>query len=210
MTARLTLFMWLGIAFVIASIVPITLRGDRSRRAVWFTGLAAGCALLFPSTSFPSFSLPVPTFFTNPALTKALPSGRVVYVAPFPREQESNIAPMLWQAETKMRFDMPGGYVYVPASGGALESMVSSVDPLSAALLDIQAGGPPPPPSSFPALRGTLRKDHAVAVLVGPMTGEQTATRFFTDMLDTAPESMGGVKLWRVGEGLPARETTGG
>jgi hypothetical protein len=195
-TDRFVAFTWFGIAVVLAVVVRAVTRATLSRRPAWIGMLVVGVALLIPSSSFPATALASPPIFTDAALTSSLPDGGLVYVAPFPREQ--NVAPMQWQALARMRFSMPGGYVIVPTPKGTLASPAQPVDALSAALLDLQAGGPPPPRAQWATLRGTLVSDRVAAVLVGPMDHQRNVTALFTAMLGAPPRQIGGVDLWRL------------
>jgi hypothetical protein len=195
-TGRFAAFMWFGLAAVLAVVVRSVTRAELRWRAAWIAALVAGVALQIPSSSFPATALATPSIFTDAALTSALPDGGLVYVAPFPREQ--NVAPMQWQAQARMRFSIPGGYVIVPTRTGRLASPSGPVDPLSASLLDLQAGGPPPPRSEWATLRGVLASDRVAAVLVGPMDHERNVRALFTAMLGTPPRPVGGVYLWRL------------
>lgn len=195
-TDRFVVFTWLGVAVVLAAFVRAATEARLRGRLLWLVALVTGLVLLTP---FPltTTSLPTPSIFTDPSLTKALPSGGLVYVAPFPRAE--NVAPLQWQAETRMRFSMPGGYVLVPTRSGALASTTGAVDDLSQSLLDLQAGRSPPPRIEWPTLRAELASDRAAAVLVGPMDHERAVREFLTMMLASPPRPIGGVYVWRLG-----------
>ena len=164
-------------------------------RAGWLAAVAAAVALVIPSPSYGSFSIPTPSIFTDASRADVVPPG-VVYVAPFPRDSGANIAPMLWQAEARMRFAMPGGYVLVPDAAGRLRSTARPVDALSAVVLGLQVGQVAPPRPAWAALRAQLIADHATAVLVGPMEHEDAVRGFFTALLGSPPRHVGGVWLW--------------
>jgi hypothetical protein len=198
-TDRFVAFAWLGVAVVVAAVVQALGRAELRWPALWIAALIAGLALLIPSTSFAATTLATPSIFTDSSFSAALPSGGLVYVAPFPRAQ--NVAPLLWQAETRMRFSMPGGYVLVPARGGKLATTSGPLDEMSASLLDLQAGGGAPPGSAWPAIRAELASDGAAAVLVGPMDHEVAVRGFVTSLLGRPSRSIGGVYLWQLGSG---------
>ena len=195
-TGRLVLFTWLAVALIAAVVVRAATSDHLPGRTAWLAGLAAGIVLVIPSASFPTYTEPTPAFFTDASLSAVVPEGSVAYVAPFPRDFGTNVATMLWQAETRMRFSMPGGYVLVPDGTGRLIQTSAPIDGLSRALLTIEAGGPTPPPSSWGGLAHTLTADHAAAVIVGPMDHEGAAVAFFRDLLHRPPRRTGGVDFW--------------
>jgi hypothetical protein len=197
-TGRLVAFTWLGVAVIVAALVRAVATGELRFGVAWLTVGAAGLALLFPTSSFAATTLPNPPIFTNTRLVSAIPAGSLAYVAPFPRNIAATIAPMQWQAETRMRFSMPGGYVLVPNRAGTLQSTAIPVDALSKVILDLQAGAAPPPRSTWRPLRAVLVADHAATVVVGPMQHEGTVAMFFTALLGAPPRRVGGVDLWRL------------
>ncbi len=197
-TGRLVAFVWLAIAVIVAEAVRAVTRSELRAGLIWIVVLGAGLALVVPSLSFASTVLPTPPIFTDARLVHALPNGGVVYVAPFPRGDTANIAPMQWQAEARMRFSMPGGYVLVPDRSGALQSASAPVDALSRALITLQTGGAAPPRTSWPGLRADLGSVHATAVLVGPMDHEHAVAVFMAALLGAPPRAIGGVYLWRL------------
>ncbi len=201
-TGRLVVFTWLAVAVIAAAIVRAVAKGELRWRLGWLTALAAGLALLLPTSSFAAIALPTPPLFTNARLISAIPDGSLAYVAPFPRNDVSTVAPMQWQAETRMRFSMPGGYVLVPNRAGTLQSTSAPVDGLSKVIQDLQVGGVAPPRSTWRSLRALLVADHATTVVVGPMPHENAVATFFTALLGT-PRRIGGVDLWRLGESTP-------
>jgi hypothetical protein len=104
---------------------------------------------------------------------------------------------MLWAAESRLRFNMTGGYGYVK-HGGVLSGH-SYPDPISVLGDRLTAGGSPPTRAEADAARGwleTLGVDD-VLVVVTHDTGhsyEQAARA----VLGSPPIAEGGVLMWPV------------
>jgi len=196
--ARFALFLYLGLAVVVAEGVATLIRARR-----WWTpvGLAAiGVALvpLVPLLSYPTTAVSVPTFFADGAT--AVAPGDTVFVAPVPRDQPGDIGPVLWQAATGDRFKMEGGYVLLPAPTGPGLAVTGGAQNALTARLDVLAlGGTNPPlqPGEVRQLRTLLEQTYRpAAVIVGPMAHGRAAIALFTEILDRPPVFRGGVALW--------------
>jgi hypothetical protein len=152
---------------------------------------------LLPALPFPSTSVPVPPFFRQGG-NASLPTGSVALVAPFAHDGPSD-DPMLWQAVAGMGFRMPEGY-FVRRGGGRWRSDGPAPSATSAAMIGIQDGGAPPAVTA--GLRRRLMADLArwrvQSVIVGPMAHQAEMRGFVTQLLERAPQSVGGVLLWRL------------
>ncbi|MDQ6617973.1 MAG: hypothetical protein M3083_25320 [Actinomycetota bacterium] len=193
--SRLALYVDLFAALLLAVFADHVM-GSRSitwRLAGWAALVAVG-ASLFPAIPYPSTAPSVPPFFTS-AAARVIPEGSVVLIAPF--QQLYPDEPMLWQADTNMRFRMPQGYFVGPNSRG---HPVYGAPPstLSQTMLEIQSGAPPPMTSD---LRSSVLRDLALrkvrTVLVGPMAYQFQMLQFFGYLFDRPPVATEGVYLWR-------------
>ena len=152
-------------------------------------------AFLFPRVPFPATKSTVPVFFDS-ADVRRVPAGSVALVAPFARDTNTS-DPMLWQAIANMRFRMPEGYATGPDNNGKF-SFLPVPTPLSTQMNSIQTGTPAPPMTSANRrlLLGEMRRDQVQTVLVGPFSEHDHMVAFFTALLGSAPESIGGVDAW--------------
>ena len=97
----------------------------------------------------------VPVYFSSPALKRIAPDS-VALLYPYP----SSLTPQgqLWQAQSHLRFKMPGGYFLVPQPPGRTIAFALTLgyntDTLTARTLIALAAGIPPPET--PALRTAL------------------------------------------------------
>jgi hypothetical protein len=190
---RLMLFVFLAAGILLAILIDRLVRA-RARRSGLLAGAVAMLALapLFPRLPYPATPVEVPPFFAQAGL-------RDVGVAViFPFADSGHKAPMLWQAQSGMRFKMPEGYAVTPPGQG-------NVDPPPSATHDaglaIAAGADP---AGFPlglhdeVLR-ELKAWHVGTVIVGPMPNQVRMVAFITAVLAREPMQTGGVYAW---EGL--------
>ena len=197
---RLTLYMYLGVAVLLAVGVRAALRAPKPwERAAMITWAAVGLLMLVPPLDYPTWEPNVPEFFRSRAV-EAIPEGTLVFVAPYPRDQPKNTEPMLWQAEAGMRFRMPGGNVLRPdESGHGLGRTGGSSDALTKRLSKLAAGKQidPVDQAELAEMRALLiDKYQAEAAIVGPMPGEAEAVRLFTRIYGRSPRDIAGVHLW--------------
>jgi hypothetical protein len=176
---RLFLFASLPIAIMVA----LWLAEDSRRRALKWVAAGVGVALLVPNLSA-SFWQGRPTqlaFFTSDAYKAHLRKDEMALVLPFGRAGSS----MLWQAEAKMHFRMPEGYVspeYPPEYRS---------DPFLPVLLSTKVNG-----NAAPGLRDFIRRRGVTAVLVEPSEGR--GWQFVLGSLRLRPVMSGGMLVYRL------------
>lgn len=164
-------------------------------------GVASGLLIValvatwFPRLPFPSTAPANPAFF-RAAGSEVIPADSVVLIAPF--QQLYPAEPMLWQAETGMRFRMPQGYFLVPGPDGKA-SYGAPLSAVSFAMLSIQAGTEV---RVTPQLRtevlGDLMARRVETVVVGPMPEQERMVSFFGDVFSNPGVDRDGVHYWRV------------
>jgi hypothetical protein len=120
--SRLTLFVDLAAAVILAVGVDRLVRAVRTRRPWLALGRLAGgafaalaLAFVLPATTYLSAGIGVAASFRSPALLHALPANGVALTYPYPVYPENRA--MIWQAESGMRFSLVGGYAVGPADG---------------------------------------------------------------------------------------------
>ena len=199
---RFDLFWQLGVATLVA-IAARSIAHFAAGRARLASGLvlAGALVLMLPTLTYQTWVPTVPSLFTTSAVDQ-IPSGARVFIAPFPRDQLYDAAPMLWQADAGLRFSMPGGYIFLPAqSGQGLAPTGGTPDALTGRLDAIGQGSTVPPLTSdqLAGLRSILLRTYRPSyVIVGPMTGEPAAVRLMTELTGRAPRAVGGVELWKL------------
>ena len=158
----------------------------------------AGVAMLFliPVLPFPSEEVTTPVFFTT-ASVQTVPASSTALVLPFPHGGDSTA--MLWQAQSGMRFRMPGSYGIVAGGADRADPPWSATLRTAVALED----GMPVTvtPELLAALRADLMRWGVTTVLIGPMPHRDQATALYQTVLGRAPERIAGVELWRLDQG---------
>ena len=193
--ARLVVFAWLAIAFVVAVLVDRALASPPVRGATVLAGLAIALACIVPAP-LPAWKATVPTFFRSWE-QQGIPPTATVLVAPFFRDG-AGADPMLWAAVAGDAVRMPEAYAYIPLADGkpnygppptALSNTMEAIQDQGTTLV---ARG---------ALRTQIAQDLRAAdiadVIVGPMQYQQQMLVFFEDLFGRQAESVGGVYLWR-------------
>jgi hypothetical protein len=205
--------MWFGVAVLVAEATRAAVGSLRGQLPRWHRGMAVGLlalvtlgmAAIAPAWAMGVTPVPVPAFFTSPALDSHVPAGALVYLVPLPTAG-AGYDSATWQVVAGMRFRITGGNLVVRGPGGAGERSPGATGPLADAVTSIEAGGAAPSPEDLPALRRALARTGATVVLVGPMPQEAAEIDFMTSLLGRAPHRVGGVALWSI----PAPRTTGG
>ena len=178
---------------MVALLVAVALRDlaglpRRQRRAVILT--AALAAITLVPKSFEPAKTTVPAFFTG-ADVERIPEGSVALVLPIASVHIPDA--MLWQAESDMRFRMPGGYVLgsniLGRDGSELLDRVIS--------LEIGAGVPPLDAGVRRRLFAEMRAHGIESVIVGPDRRRAAMVADLTSLLGRPPLEVGGVDLWQ-------------
>ena len=193
---RLVLFVDMLSAVVVAIMLERILRArEPLARLAGVVVVLIALIPFAPAFPFPSVPTASPDFFTG-AAQQRLRQDEVVLVAPYARYPQSS-APMLWQAEAKMRYRMPEGYFVGPDPRGKAQ-WGSLASPLSATMEDIGLFGRTPVVTETlkQSLLMDLHQHHVSVVVVGPMPQQATMVETFTAVLGHAPEQVGGVYIW--------------
>jgi hypothetical protein len=169
-----------------------------------FPGLLAVVCLVpvIPSVPLQGVGDPrVPSYFSSPALKRIAPDS-VALLYPYP----SSPTPQgqLWQAQSNLRFKMPGGYFLVPQPPGRTIAFSPTLgydtDTLTARTLIALAAGTPPPETSDlrTALIAQLRAWHVQTLLASPVGAPRPAqsVQFLTWMAGRPATIQGDMLVW--------------
>ncbi len=192
---RFTMFIWLGVAVIVAIVIARATRLAPRPAARWLLPVVAALVLILPA---PLQRQPfyTPAFFRTWASHNIGPTETVL-VAPY-FINGGQAAPMLWAAEANYGLRMPEAYAYMPQPGGGTNSGPPATR-LSKIMLAIQDG------ETSLVARGEVRAQVAATlrfaevrhVIVGPMQAWETMLAFFTDLFGRAPERVGEIAIWR-------------
>jgi hypothetical protein len=202
LTSRLMVYAYLMAAVLLAWFVAELRSHQPKWRPAAFLLLLLVALSLLPKGPLASYPRRVPSFFTGSGVARV--SGETVLVAPFsfdpgalqdPPWEVAN--PMLWQSASGMRYKMPGGYVWSRGPDGTPQA--GPLDTQTQALMtEITRFGSYPSlcPSDRRHIFDELHHWGVSAVVVGPMAQENKMVQFFSDLLGSPPEEVGGVALW--------------
>jgi hypothetical protein len=192
---RLTLYMWLAIAVMVA--IAIDRATVLARRSAAFRLAAIGVALVFllPTPARNSDS-PVPTFFIEWE-RQGIADDEIVLVAPW-FTNGAGADPMLWAAFAQARPRMHEGYVYVPDAEGR-PRYGPRAGRLAHLMMDVQDHGTRPELSSEDRAQAIdeLTAVGVDAVIIGPLRYRTEMIELFTALLGRPPIEVDGVQLWR-------------
>jgi hypothetical protein len=211
---RYSLYVALFAGLVLALALDALHRWLRGRQRSGWSATPVGAALapaavavlclvpLVPAVPLLGFGDPgVPAYFSSPSLQR-IPEGSVALLYPFP--SSSTPQGELWQAESVLRFKMPGGYFLVPQPPGHAIAFSPALgydtDTLTARTLIALGTGTPPPET--PALRAALvtqlRSWH-VTTLVASTAGlarPAQSVQFLTWLAGAPPTADHDVLAW--------------
>jgi hypothetical protein len=192
---RLTVYVWLAVAVVVAIVIARATR-LAPRPAAWrLLAVGASLILLLPAPlSRAPFA--TPAFFRNWA-SHHIGADETVLVAPY-FVNGSEAAPMVWAAEADYGLRMPEAYAYVPQPNGGTYSGPPQTQ-LTFTMFVIQERG------AWLVARGEQRAQVAADlkeagvrhVIVGPTRHWRQLLAFFTDLFGRAPEIVDEIALWR-------------
>ena len=192
--ARLTLYMFLAVALLVAVGLDALLRRPRPL-GVGVAGILAGLTALTLAPALPLASRPtaVPAFFISAAV-RAIPPGSTAYILP-----SVNPEVMLWQVASNWRFRMVGGWYLGPDAHGHVHDGPAP-NPLSDTVAAIERTGilPPPDPALLTTYRAQLHNDGVTSIIVTPNEPHADAVaEFFQEVTETPPASDGaGTTYW--------------
>lgn len=192
---RLTLYMWLAVAAIVAILVS-ELAGRRVPQAaprLAVLGLAAALAIPAPVGSS---TVEVPDFFRS-FDRQGVDDEAIVLIAPH-FTNGAGAAPMLWAAVAGNRPRLYEAYAYVPDEDGQPRYGPAPTQ-LTRIMERIQDDG------VTLVARGAVREqvlrdlaDNGITdVIVGPMDHREQMLVFFTDLFGRPPAEVDGVQLWR-------------
>jgi hypothetical protein len=192
---RLTLYMWLAIATIVAVVVGelVARRPTHAAPRLAVLGLALALALPAPLSSS---TVEVPEFFRS-FDRQGIDDQAIVLVAPH-FTNGAGAAPMLWAAVAGNRPRLYEAYAYVPDSNGNPRYGPAPTE-LTRIMERIQDDGVAMVARG--AVRDQVFRDIAAAgitdVVVGPMDHREPMVHFFTDLFGRPPVDADGVQLWR-------------
>jgi len=174
----------------------ITRRRTRAKRAAGIVAVLVGVGVVIPLVpNWPYDQQPatVPTFFTTSDV-QHIPFDSLAVTYPYPLT--ATAWPMLWQADSDMRFRMLGGYAIAPGPDGT-GTFFSNSNPMEYCLLVIFGSGsskycnPTQLATSLSALGVT-------SVIAGNDEPHIALARSVIDQtLGAQPRQIGGVSLWQ-------------
>jgi hypothetical protein len=191
---RLTMFMWLGIAAVVAIAVDGSLVRPVRAAVPRLVAIGAAVALCLPAP-LASATVSIPPFFAHWS-DQGIAADEIVLFAPF-FENGAGADPMIWAAVAGDEPRMYEAYAYVPSAEGTPRFGPEPTQ-LSRAMEAIQDKG------SMLVARGEVRDQigrdlesaRISVVIVGPMGYRSQMVGFFTDLFQRPPREVEGVELW--------------
>lgn len=189
LAVRLTLYVYLFAGLLLAVFVDRVLNRVRRERAIGALALLVALIPLAPALPYASFAANVPAYFTE-ASVQRVPGSSVAIVFPYADALHSKS--MLWQAAADLRFKMPSGYAFTPASADFLDPPPSASYDLN---LAIERGMDPSTLDTSGTL-GDIQRWNVRTVIVGPMPNEDAMVTVLTRALGSPPIPMGGVYVW--------------
>ena len=193
--ARLSIYMWLGIAVLVAIVVEAALRAQTWRRVIGALAVVVVSLATIVPAGLGAWPGDTPAFFTNWS-KHGIPDASVVLIAPFFRDG-AGASPMLWTATAGAGVHMPEAYAYIPNPAG-MPTYGPPANDLSQIMEQIQdtgvvivARGP-----ARNAVEDDLRRLQIQDIIVGPMDKRGQMVAFFTDLLGRRPQQVDGVQLW--------------
>jgi hypothetical protein len=186
---RFTMFMWLGVAVIVARWLT------RQRSAATWRGAAAWAAvgvaviLLLPNESLPNLHLPIqsPPFFTTGRFRGYLSPGETIMIFHGLKDDGDE---MLWQAESGFSFQMPQGHT-------GPEPAAFANDPV---WQNLKVGQP------FGVTAGQLQAwffDHGVSAVVMSADIAYRWRSLMTEVTGSEPDPVGGVVVYTIRRPAP-------
>jgi len=189
LAVRLTLYIYLFAGLLLAVFVEGVLRRARRDRAIGVLALLVALVPLAPALPYMSFPADVPAYFSG-ASVQRVPAASVAMVFPYADALHSEA--MLWQASADLRFKMPSGYAFTPASRDFLDPPPSASYDLNLAI----ERGTDPSTIDTSGLLADIRKWSVQTVIVGPMPHEDAMVVVLIRALGLPPVPSGGVYVW--------------
>jgi hypothetical protein len=189
--ARLTVFVFLFGAVLLAWFCDMVLREHNRRRLLGLAATLVALVTLLPQIPFPASAIEVPTFFTTSAV-HVIPAGSVALVAPYALGGSTDA--MVWQAASRFRFQMPEGYAWHRGSTSSPDE-----SQLGFTMASIARGAEPTVnEADRQQLLAELSRWRVTTVIVGPMAHRDRIVAFFSWLFARPPTSVADVELWPV------------
>jgi hypothetical protein len=200
---RLTLFMWLAVAGLVAMAIDHAAALDVRSAGLRLTAIAFGLAFVLPVPAASSTTA-VPPFFRSWA-EQGISDDAVILFAPW-FTNGAGADPMLWAAFAEARPRMYEGYVYVPDADGRPRNGPPA-GRLAPRMIDVQDHGlvPTLDAEDRAAAAQELTDADVSVVIVGPMRYRDEMIALFSDLFGRPPVDADGVQLWRNVQGSLAR-----
>jgi hypothetical protein len=197
LTERMSLFVDLGAALMIAVFIERHVRRGNSRLRAGLAALVAGVSIL-PVVPLGATVATTPALFTSSA-GHALLDGRTALVLPYPATEPTDDA-MLWQAEARYTFSMVGGYIYIVDPDGTA-SVGGTGTPVTAESYNVSLNAVssiPRTPAVRAAMLSDLRARGVSLIIVGPFQhgSNSAAIQLATWLAAAQPRQELGVDLW--------------
>jgi hypothetical protein len=200
---RLTLFMWLAVAVLVAMAIDHAAALDVRSAGIRLAAIGLGLVFVLPAPASSS-TAEVPPFFRSWD-AQGIGDGDVILFAPW-FTNGAGADPMLWAAFAEARPRMHEGYVYVPDAEGR-PRYGPAPGRLAQLMIDVQDQGVLPVLGAGDRTAATRELTDAgvSVVIVGPTPHRDEMVALFTDLFGQPPVERGGVQLWSQVQLLLAR-----
>jgi len=195
LAGRLTLFMWLAVAGLVAMAIDHAAALDVRSASLRLTAIGFALVFVLPAPAASS-TTEVPPFFQSWG-EQGIANDEVILFAPW-FTNGAGADPMLWAAFAEARPRMHEGYVYVPDAEGR-PRYGPAPGRLARLMIDVQDHGVLPNLSATDraAAAQELTDAGISVVIVGPMRYREEMIALFTDLFGQPPVEAGGVQMWR-------------
>ena len=203
LAGRLTLFLWLAVAALVAMAVDDVPLRDVRAAGVRLAAIGLGLVFVLPAPAASS-TAEVPPFFQSWA-DQGIAEDEVILFAPW-FTNGAGADPMLWAAFAQARPRMYEGYVYVPNADGR-PRYGPAPGRLARLMIEVQDHGTQPNlgAEDRAAAAQELSDAGVSVVIVGPLRHRPEMIALFTELFGRPPVEVGGVQLWRNVQGSLAR-----
>jgi hypothetical protein len=199
---RLTLYMWLAIAAMVAIAIEHATEMTGRRGIVRLAAIGLALVFVLPAPER-SWTAEIPPFFSSWG-QQGIARTDTILIAPWFTDG-AGADPMLWAAIGRAEPRLHEGYVYVPDALGR-PRYGPARDRIASLMVQIQDTG------AAVVARGQARvqaisdleASGISVVIVGPMPHRAEMVAFFTELLGAPPTETGGVEIWRDMPGLLA------
>jgi hypothetical protein len=192
---RLTQFVWLAVAAVVAIVVAEATRRPFGSAVPRLFAVAVAVILIAPAP-LASWQVEVPAFFRTWE-DQGIGADETVLVAPY-FENGGGADPMVWAAVAGHELRMLEAYAYVPGPNGETRTsppasqLTDAMKAIQSDGLFLVAGG-----EVRARIAADLRAADVRHVIVGPMAYREQMLGFFEHLFGRAPEDVAGVSIWR-------------